>query len=62
MKEAGAKFFADTQLRLGDPFTLSSYLVKPFERMARYKLFILVRPACGEAVVMCSDVWCRGDV
>ena len=55
MKEAGAKFFADTQLRLGDPFTLSSYLLKPFERMARYKLFILVRPACGEAV-MCSDV------
>ena len=43
MKEAGAKFFADTQLRLADPFNLSSYLVKPFERMARYKLFILVR-------------------
>ena len=43
MKDAGAKFFAETQLRLGDPFTLSSYLVKPFERMARYKLFIVVR-------------------
>ena len=43
MKDTGAKFFAETQLRLGDPFTLSSYLVKPFERMARYKLFIVVR-------------------
>ena len=43
MKEAGAKFFADTQLRLQDPFTLFSYLVKPFERMARYQLFIVVR-------------------
>ena len=47
MKDAGTKFFAETQLRLGDPFTLSSYLNKPFERMARYKLFIVVRCSAG---------------
>lgn len=40
MQEAGAKFFAETQKRIGSPFPLGDYLIKPFQRVSRYNLFL----------------------
>lgn len=40
MEESGTQFFANVSQRIGDNFTLQSYLIKPFQRMTKYKLFI----------------------
>ena len=40
MNEGGIHFFANVSQRVGDKFTLQSYLIKPFQRMTKYKLFL----------------------
>lgn len=40
MNEGGIDFFASVSQRIGDSFPLQSYLIKPFQRMAKYKLFL----------------------
>lgn len=40
MNEGGIDFFASVSHRIGDQFPLQSYLIKPFQRMAKYKLFL----------------------
>jgi hypothetical protein len=40
MEDGGIEFFADVQRRLGESFDLSSYLIKPFQRVSQYKLFL----------------------
>lgn len=40
MNEGGIQFFANVSKRIGDQFTLQSYLIKPFQRMTKYRLFL----------------------
>ena len=40
MNEGGIQFFANVSQRIGDQFTLQSYLIKPFQRMTKYRLFL----------------------
>jgi hypothetical protein len=40
MEDGGIEFFAGVQRRLGESFDLSSYLIKPFQRVSQYKLFL----------------------
>eukprot|EP00118_Oscarella_pearsei_P004282 m.18073 g.18073 ORF g.18073 m.18073 type:complete len:979 (+) comp27590_c0_seq1:277-3213(+) len=34
------EFFRTVQIRLNDPFSLQSYLIKPFQRMVKYRQFL----------------------
>ena len=40
MNEGGIQFFANVSKRISDPFMLQSYLIKPFQRMTKYRLFL----------------------
>ena len=40
MQEGGIQFFAAVSQKFGDPFMLNSYLIKPFQRMTKYKQFL----------------------
>lgn len=41
MQEGGIEFFTKVSQKLNDPFTLNSYLIKPFQRMTKYKQFLV---------------------
>ena len=40
MNEGGIQFFANVSKRINDQLTLQSYLIKPFQSMAKYQVFI----------------------
>lgn len=40
MEEGGIEFFASVQHKLKENYDLSSYLIKPFQRITKYKLFL----------------------
>jgi len=42
MEEGGIEFFSVVQRRLRDDFSLNSYLIKPFQRVTKYKIFLEV--------------------